>query len=134
MRTVAVYISTLLLSALLWSCEFDETLGYLVPNELEPFVQEFIVQGNVHGRDVSFIRSRLTIFYEEGLKQKGALGYCDVRGQQIVIKLDREYSEFILEYHPGRMYTLLFHELGHGALHKGTCKLEKYNESGVGSA
>lgn len=91
-----------------------------IPEELSPIVDEFIAQARAHGKgnEVKRLRERLDLRYEEGMTKRKMLGYCDSKGRQIVISLDKEYSDFIIKWDHQRMYTLLFHELGHGFLHR----------------
>jgi len=114
-------ISLILIVVLSSSCSDYELFPEShIPEELSPIVDEFIAQARAHGRskEVKNLRQRLDLSYEEGMTKRKMLGYCDPHGRQIVITLDKEYSEFTVKYHYERMYTLIFHELGHGFLHR----------------
>lgn len=100
---------------------FDETLGYRVPEELDSIVDAFVAQGRIYNHDVSFVYDELTVFYVKDYVQQGYFGMCSHEGHEIVIRLDEDYVQYNLKWHPGRVYILLFHELGHGALHRHHC-------------
>lgn len=115
-------ISAALIASCFTSCTFDESLEYNVPSELEWVVDDFIADGLERGVDRSNIKTRLTIEYIEGQLWVDGVrckAYCSTPGNQIVIRMEKEYAQYNLHWHPTRLKGLIYHELGHGALSRG---------------
>lgn len=88
-----------------------------IPAEMSIYVQEFKTQAEMRGIKVNL--GRLSIVYGDE-RAEGRLGKCKRnthrKYEHLLVTLDREYVEYNLKWHPERLYSLVFHELGHGYL------------------
>lgn len=85
-----------------------------IPQELEAYVDEFVEGAKAHDRKLGKIKERLDIKIVPDLETPG---YCETHGRQVIISIREEYYLVVLKY-PKRLRSLIFHEMGHGFLHR----------------